>query len=208
MADTEQKTDNTEEKIRQVAKRLFTERGYVGTKIRDVAEAADVNIALLNYYFHSKERLYESIVTENFQEYKNDVGKVLNAPGLSLEVRIRRYVAQMLDALKTNPDLPFFVMNEGRNNPEFCHRFFASHSETLDHSLMAQQLREEAQAGTIRSIDLFTFDYVLHAQLLMPFIQQPILCQVEGMCGDRFDQFLDELKQVVPNMMMAYLRER
>ena len=206
MTDTTQKNDNTEERIRQVAKRLFTERGYARTKIRDVAEEADVNIALLNYYFRSKERLYESIVTENFQEYMNAVGEVLNAPGLSLEVRIRHYVEQMLDTLKTNPDLPFFVMNEGRNNPEFCQRFFTTHSETFDQSVMAQQLKEEAEAGTIHTLDLFMFGYVLHAQLLMPFIQQPIWCHVDGMGFNDFNQFLDKLKQVVPDMMMAYLR--
>ncbi len=206
MADTAPKTDNTEERIRQVAKRLFTERGYAGTKIRDVAEEADVNIALLNYYFRSKERLYESIVTENFQEYKNAVGEVLNAPELSLEVRIRRYVEQMLDALKTNPDLPFFVMNEGRNNPEFCQRFFNTHSEIFDQSVMVRQLQDEAIAGTIRPINLFMFDYVLHAQLLMPFIQQPIWCHVDGMGTNDFARFLDELKEVVPDMMMTYLR--
>ncbi|MEO0332890.1 MAG: TetR/AcrR family transcriptional regulator, partial [Bacteroidota bacterium] len=120
MTQEAQQAENTEEKIRQVAKRLFTERGYNGTKIRDVAEEAGVNIALLNYYFRSKERLYESIVIENFQEYKGAIAKVLNDPKLSLEERIRQYTIQMFDTLKSNPDLAFFIMNEGRNNGEFC----------------------------------------------------------------------------------------
>lgn len=41
-----------------VAERLFAERGFSCTSIRDLATEANVNIAAVNYHFHSKEELY------------------------------------------------------------------------------------------------------------------------------------------------------
>ena len=43
---------------------LFAEKGFEGTSIRDLAAKADVNVAMVNYYFGSKEKLFESMVEE------------------------------------------------------------------------------------------------------------------------------------------------
>jgi AcrR family transcriptional regulator len=44
---------------------LFAENGFEGTSIRDLASKAEVNIAMVNYYFGSKDKLFEAMV-----EYK------------------------------------------------------------------------------------------------------------------------------------------
>src|SRR5450432_1369946 len=43
---------------------LFAEKGFEGISIRDLAARADVNVAMINYYFGSKEKLFESMVEE------------------------------------------------------------------------------------------------------------------------------------------------
>ena len=43
---------------------LFAERGFEGTSIRDLAAKADVNIAMINYYFGSKDKLFEAMVVQ------------------------------------------------------------------------------------------------------------------------------------------------
>jgi AcrR family transcriptional regulator len=43
------------------AEGLFCERGFKGTSIRDIAASAGCNIASVNYYFGSKEKLYEEV---------------------------------------------------------------------------------------------------------------------------------------------------
>ena len=54
--------------IIETAMDLFARKGYEGTSIRDIAEKASVNLAMVNYYFGSKEKLFENIV-----EYKSSV---------------------------------------------------------------------------------------------------------------------------------------
>jgi AcrR family transcriptional regulator len=50
--------DDTRGAILTAARAQFAERGYDGTKLRDVAAAADVDVALVSYFFGSKDRLF------------------------------------------------------------------------------------------------------------------------------------------------------
>jgi len=70
------------EHIINIAIDLFAEKGYEGTSIRDLASKAEVNIAMINYYFGSKEKLFEAIVEykssylrERLEEITNDTKK-------------------------------------------------------------------------------------------------------------------------------------
>lgn len=47
--------------IIETAEQLFAENGFDGTSVRDIAEAADVNVAMISYYFGSKEKLLEAM---------------------------------------------------------------------------------------------------------------------------------------------------
>lgn len=53
---------NTEERIFHSACEVFLLYGYHGTKIRKITELSGANNAALNYYFRSKDKLYEKVV--------------------------------------------------------------------------------------------------------------------------------------------------
>ena len=48
-------------KIMETAEELFAEKGFSGTSVRDISEAADINVAMISYYFGSKEKMLESL---------------------------------------------------------------------------------------------------------------------------------------------------
>lgn len=50
------------EQILTVAEELFAEKGFDGTSVRDIAQRAGVNLAMISYYFGSKEKLLESLI--------------------------------------------------------------------------------------------------------------------------------------------------
>jgi AcrR family transcriptional regulator len=55
-------TIDTKEQIISVAERLFAERGFTGTTLRQVIGEADVNLAAVHYHFGSKEELFRAVV--------------------------------------------------------------------------------------------------------------------------------------------------
>ncbi|MDN2702817.1 CerR family C-terminal domain-containing protein [Janthinobacterium sp. SUN100] len=55
---SEQETEPARARILQVAVQLFADEGYRLASVRRICEAAHVNVAMVNYYFHGKEELY------------------------------------------------------------------------------------------------------------------------------------------------------
>ena len=53
---------STEEKIKEAARTVFMKKGFSATRTRDIADEAGINLALLNYYFRSKEKLFELVI--------------------------------------------------------------------------------------------------------------------------------------------------
>lgn len=68
---TDQSTD-TKLKIMQAARELFAAQGFEGTSIRDIAKAADVNVASVNYHFSSKDNLILEVLRQGYAECSMD----------------------------------------------------------------------------------------------------------------------------------------
>ena len=58
----EAKIQDKREDILDVAEKLFAEQGFEAISIREISKSADINIAMVSYYFGSKEKLYEEVV--------------------------------------------------------------------------------------------------------------------------------------------------
>ena len=79
---------STEEKIKEAAKKVFLKKGYAATRTRDIAEEAGINLALLNYYFRSKEKLFDLIMLEKLEKFFGTIAPVLNNVNTTLEQKI------------------------------------------------------------------------------------------------------------------------
>jgi AcrR family transcriptional regulator len=55
------------------AELLFSQKGFEGTSVRDIAEAAGINTAMISYYFGSKEKLMEAIFERRSMNIKEKV---------------------------------------------------------------------------------------------------------------------------------------
>lgn len=50
--------------ILAVAEQLFADNGFDGSSVRDIAQLANVNLAMISYYFGSKEKLLEALIED------------------------------------------------------------------------------------------------------------------------------------------------
>jgi len=55
---------DTRERLLDAAEKLFCQKGFEGTSIRDITAEAGCNIAAVNYHFGGKEKLYELKLTD------------------------------------------------------------------------------------------------------------------------------------------------
>ncbi len=56
--------ENTKDRILKIATKLFAQKGYDGTSIRDIVKAANVNVAMVSYYWGGKKELFHGIINE------------------------------------------------------------------------------------------------------------------------------------------------
>ena len=63
--------------ILEVAEKLFAENGYDGTSIRHISKKAGINIAMISYYFGSKDKLLNSLVAYRNSDFRMEIETVL-----------------------------------------------------------------------------------------------------------------------------------
>ena len=196
---------STEEKIKEVARKLFIEKGFKHTTIREIAKEAEVNISLMNYYFRSKDKLFQQILEEGLGEIAPVIRKVLEAD-LPLEAKIKKYIDEYTDLLIKKPDLPLFVLSEMRLDPA---RFFkiSNFAAIYKSEVLANQLQEAIKQGQIKQITLEEFYTNLVALTVYPFIVSPVMTHVYKMDQGRFKEFILQRKTSVYEMVMHTIKK-
>lgn len=185
-----EKDISTEEKIKEAARIVFTKKGFSGTRTRDIAEEAGLNLALLNYYFRSKEKLFHIVMEEKFEQFFGMVIRLLDDESTSLEKKVTAVANDYIDMLLANPDLPIFVLSEIKNNPaHFSDRI----SGRLLKSVFFRQLNEVRP-----DMNVFHFILNLLSMIIFPILAQPIISQIGAMKDKEFKKFIIERKKLIP----------
>lgn len=68
----------SKERIIEIAEGLFAKHGFDGTSIREISKKADVNLAMINYYFDSKKGLLEEIIRDRSRRRLNAINEVIS----------------------------------------------------------------------------------------------------------------------------------
>jgi len=90
--------------ILQVAEKLFAEKGFDGTSIRNISEEASINVAMVSYYFGSKEKLLESMVLFRTTDLKVQLENLFHEESSPVE-KIDKFIELYIDKIDGNRDL-------------------------------------------------------------------------------------------------------
>jgi AcrR family transcriptional regulator len=192
---------STAERIKDAAQKVFMQKGYAATRTRDIAEAAGINLALLNYYYRSKEKLFELIMLEKLSKFFGTIAPVLNDTSLGLEQKITTISSNYIDLLSENPELPLFILSEIRHSPEqFVHKLPVA---KLFESHFIKQLMEKRP-----DLNPVHFFMNLLGITVFPFIMKPVF-QASGILNEKvFLAKMEERKALIPKWMNAMLKAK
>lgn len=194
------KNKNTEQKIFDAATELFLEKGVDRTSVRDIASKAGINLALMNYYFRSKENLFDAIFTNLVKKNTKDLVKILDSD-LELAEKIKQYVAAYIDILLKNPLLVSFFM-------AILHRSREKITEMEVVSLLygrekfTQQIVDEGKKGNIRRTDPTHFYVDMISMITFPFAIKPMIMDKNELNDEEFIAFIEDRKQHITEMLM------
>lgn len=97
--------ERNQKKIEDGALRVFTQLGYHGTSVRDIAKASDISIGNLYNYYRTKEEIYVSVI----QRYESHMEKLRRKSlgemrGVFDPVVLRRMAHVIREIVYDNPD--------------------------------------------------------------------------------------------------------
>jgi AcrR family transcriptional regulator len=199
-----EKNASTEEKIKEAARIVFTRKGYAATRTRDIAEESGFNLALINYYFRSKEKLFDIIMIEQLQLFINSITGLLNDRNTSLPEKINLLVSHYIDMLIANPGLPFFIMHEAHSDPAKFISKLGVNDKTRD-VYMITQWQELAAAGKMPKVNPIHILMNLVSMTVFPFIASPLLRNKTGLGLEQFNALMEERKKLIPMWVNAIL---
>lgn len=189
----------TEEKIKSAARKVFSEKGYFGTRTRDIADEAGINLALVNYYFRSKEKLFDLIMQEKIYQLFGTIVPIMINPAIPFESKIDIIVESYTEMLIENPDLPIMVFNEIKNNPHgFGLKLQAG--PLMEESSFFKQLKERNS-----EIDPVHFILSFIGMMVFPFIAKPIFSSFTGRSEESYAKILRDRKQYIPVWINAII---
>ena len=87
--------------ILQVAEKLFAEKGFDGTSIRNIAKDAQINIAMVSYYFGSKEKMLEALILYRISDLKMQIEN-LYKEAISPEEKINKLIELYINRINKN----------------------------------------------------------------------------------------------------------
>ena len=197
------KIQNTEERIKDAARKVFIRKGFKGSTTRDIAKEAGINVALTNYYFRKKEKLFQIIFMEALHDFLNHLVEVLNQP-IDLRKKLKLIVEKQHEIQKNNPDLLLFVYSEIRNNREG----FLKEVSTMKNKFITQwrkQIEENVKKKNIRNIDYMSALSLVMGSIQFPVMSRPILQSIGGFTDKSYNRFLDKQVEYNVEMVTNYL---
>ena len=192
-----------EEKIKEAARKLFTERGFAAVKTRDIAEEAGLNLALLNYYFRSKQKLFDIIMVENFQKFVEQLIPIMGNENIPLEEILTQVTASYIDMLKQNPDLPFFILNEMRSQSSKLE--FVREKMTAVRAAFLARIEDKILKKKISRATNGHMMMNFMGLIIFPFVAQPLVMRVNNFRKKEYEDLMEERKKLIPIWLKAIM---
>ncbi len=98
--------------IINAAEKLFAEKGFDGSSVRDIAQEAEVNVAMISYYFGSKEKLMEAVFEKRTGDIRIKVENLLLDSSISHLQKVNILIDDYVDKFIHQQEFHKIMMRE------------------------------------------------------------------------------------------------
>ncbi len=193
--------------ILNAATHEFARLGLAGARIQSIATAARVNIALLYYYFETKEKLYAAVLEQVFAEWALRVEAALDADGAPSQ-RLIAYVEAYFDFVAEAPHRPQLVHQEmtqvGRSGVGLLGALATNYVRPV-HQKVLRLLRQGHAEGEFRRVAP-DFVYSISAVIVSYFTSSSFIHVVSGRNPLAAAQIAQRRESVIDTLSTALFR--
>ncbi len=201
------KDSSTEQRILDAAKEVFMHYGLYGARMQDIADKAEINKALLHYYFRSKEKLFDAVFEGALEKYFQQMA-IIGEVSLPIVERVHQYIDNIFKFYEEYPQMSMFIIKEIQVNPEL----FKEKVEKLKRDqkfLLVPSLKAAMERGEINEINPVIFIVNLHSLCAYPFLGTPLFKTMMKKAGHKWtDDTFDEIKESVKDFVSIKLNKK
>lgn len=194
---------DTEEKIIASAEKLFYQKGKAGCSMQDIADDAGINRTLLNYYFRSKDQLFEAVFRKALGYFVPNLAAMLRSD-IGLKEYIPRMIETVIDTMLEHPEIPIFVLQELSSNPARMPQIIREMG--IDPKRAVEQL--DSQGVKIGSLKVDPRQVILNliSLCIFPFAAKPVVLDIlfEG-DNEAYIEAMKTRKTILPLMMQQFM---
>ncbi|EHQ26284.1 TetR/AcrR family transcriptional regulator [Mucilaginibacter paludis] len=188
----------TEQLIKDTAKRIFFAEGKFNATTQDIADAAGVARTVINYYFRSKDVLFQQVFKEAMEDMRRNIDEVLLST-LPFKKKIARFIDVFLSELTKYPYKESFMISEINS-----HGFVMPEKEP---SPALKQFFEDiqlaAENGEIKKMLPVNFMLNLFSLIAYPLLTRPLFKQMLEITDIKFEKLMHERKKMIMEMLFV-----
>lgn len=172
----------TKERILQAAQKEFANRGFSGARMEAIARGADINKAMLFYYFSSKDNLYRTVLFGVFSEFFGEIGRFISQQ-LTPDLLLEKFPEIYLRFIARHPDLVRIMVFDLIHNPE---NVTAAMAEIIHEKMLYKprplldMIKRWYDQGLISEADPLHFMMNIVALSIFSFIGKPMVEAISG----------------------------
>jgi len=185
----------TERAIFDAALEVFARDGRHGARMQAIADAADINKAMLHYYFGDKETLYEEVFTFTMGRFMASFDTCLRQAS-SFEETLRAFINEYIEFVRSNEDAMRLMVNENLAGGTLLgeHLRELKRVGNAPPQILAERIEEAAEAGTIRDVHPHHTVVSVVSACLFFFVAKPTVQMMHPDAGE-WDSFVEARKE-------------
>ena len=141
--------------IMETAEILFAEKGFNGTSIRDISEKAGVNLAMVSYYFGSKEKLFETLFDYRSEAMKVKLETLIGRSDLSAMEKVNLLIDNYMEKIFSQQSFHRILAREQVVNNSIATASLILEMKKRNLELISKLIHEGQRKGEFRkNIDI------------------------------------------------------
>jgi len=180
---------NTEEHIKTVARQLFFAEGRLNATTQEIADAAGVNRTLLNYYFRSRDALFDQVFDEAMQHLRHRVDSTISSTAPFRE-KMETLVDILLDEISQYPYREIFIITQVNQKEN---KLKPPTDKNNWPSFLAE-IKKEMEAGTIPTMEPIDYILNIYSMCIFPILMKPIYSHMLRITVDEYQEKLNDRK--------------
>ena len=187
------------------ARDLFYQKGYSGTSVREISRNANVTLALLHYYYRTKEAMFEIVFKDAFYKLFEELNTILTMD-ISVFDKIRQIAVSYIQVSIQNPKLPNFVFNESSTNPQIIMPLINKCLVEIDVNANFEKLSLEIEnaigENKMKHVDQYQLCFDILSLSLFPFMAKDCLVNMQTIDEETFKMVINQRGEHIAKLLI------